>query len=136
MKALVEKYAGQGKISPEVKAVLTEAAETAEAELNEAREALAEKSEELERVTKQAAVEKAIWEAGGRNTKAILALIDMENVSYDERKGLKGLEMDDVKAEAPYLFYEREEKKTGTGLKKGSTRKKEDDIRAAFWGLK
>lgn len=136
MKALVEKYAGQGKISPEVKAVLTEAAETAEAELNEAKETLAGKIAELEAVTKQAAVEKVIWEAGGRNTKAILALIDMENVSYDEKKGLNGLEMDAVKEEAPYLFYEKEEKKTGTGLKKGSARKREDDIRAAFWGLR
>ena len=65
---------------------------------------------ELEAVKKQGAVEKAILEAGGRHVKAILALIDMEQVSFDEKKG--------------------------TGMTKASQKKKEDDIRAAFWGLK
>ena len=46
----------------------------------ELNEALAE----LEAVKKQAAVEKAILEAGGKHVKAILALIDMEQVAYDE----------------------------------------------------
>ena len=31
---------------------------------------------------------------------------------------------------------EREEKKKGTGVTKSNLKKKEDDIRAAFWGLK
>ncbi|MBQ3032197.1 MAG: phage scaffolding protein [Anaerotignum sp.] len=85
---------------------------------------------------KQAAVEKAILEAGGKHVKAILGLIDMEDVTYDEKKGLKGLDMDEIKEEAPYLFYEKEEKKKGTGITKSSQKKREDDIRAAFWGLK
>ena len=91
---------------------------------------------ELEAVKKQGAVEKAILEAGGRHVKAILALIDMEQVSFDEKKGLQGLDLDAVKEEAPYLFHEKEEKKKGTGMTKASQKKKEDDIRAAFWGLK
>ena len=91
---------------------------------------------ELEAVKKQAAVEKAILEAGGKHVKAILALIDMEDVACDEKKGLNGLDMDEIKEEAPYLFYEKEEKKKGTGMTKGGQKKREDDIRAAFWGLK
>ena len=98
----------------------------------ELNEALAE----LEAVKKQAAVEKAILEAGGKHVKAILALIDMEQVAYDEKKGLQGLDMEALKAEVPYLFQEKEEKKKGTGMAKGSQKKREDDIRAAFWGLK
>ena len=97
---------------------------------------LDEALEELETVKKQAAVEKAILEAGGKHVKAILALIDMEKVSFDEKKGLMGLDMDEIKKEAPYLFHEKEEKKKGTGMTKGNLKKKEDDIRAAFWGLK
>ena len=97
---------------------------------------VSELTEELEAVKKQAAVEKAILEAGGRNVKAILALIDMEQVAYDEKKGLKGLDLDEIKGEAPYLFQEREEKKKGTGITKSSQKKKEDEIRATFWGLK
>ena len=91
---------------------------------------------ELAEVKKQAAVEKAILEAGGKHVKAILALIDMEDVTYDEKKGLKGLELDAIREEAPYLFHEKEEKKKGTGITKSSQKKREDDIRAAFWGLK
>ena len=98
----------------------------------ELNEALAE----LEAVKKQAAVEKAILEAGGKHVKAILALIDMEQVAYDEKKGLQGLDLDEIREEAPYLFHEKEEKKKGTGMTKGSQKKREDDIRAAFWGLK
>ena len=68
--------------------------------------------------------------------KAILALIDMEDVTYDEKKGLKGLDLDEIREEAPYLFHEKEEKKKGTGMTKGNQKKREDEIRAAFWGLK
>ena len=91
---------------------------------------------ELEAVKKQAAVEKAILEAGGKHVKAILALIDMDEVVLDEKKGLQGVDMEALKEEAPYLFHEKEEKKKGTGITKGNGKKKEDDIRAAFWGLK
>ena len=91
---------------------------------------------ELENVKKQAAVERAILEAGGKHVKAILALIDMDQVTYDEKKGLKGLDMEEIREEAPYLFQEKEEQKKGTGVTKSSLKKKEDDIRAAFWGLK
>lgn len=93
-------------------------------------------TEELEQVKKETAVEKAILEAGGRNVKAILALVDMEGVTFDEKKGLKGLDLEEIKVEAPYLFYEREMKRKGTGTVKNIQKKKEDDIRAAFWGLK
>ncbi|MBP3629315.1 MAG: phage scaffolding protein [Anaerotignum sp.] len=98
----------------------------------ELNEALAE----LEAVKKQAAVEKAILEAGGKHVKAILALIDMEQVAYDEKKGLQGLDLDEIREEAPYLFHEKEEKKKGTGMTKGRQKKRDDEIRAAFWGLK
>ncbi|WP_405727125.1 phage scaffolding protein [Anaerotignum sp.] len=91
---------------------------------------------ELENVKKQAAVERAILEAGGKHVKAILALIDMDQVTYDEKRGLKGLDMEEIREEAPYLFHEKEEQKKGTGVTKSSLKKKEDDIRAAFWGLK
>ena len=91
---------------------------------------------ELAAVKKQAAVEKEILKAGGKHVKAILALIDMEDVTFDEKKGLQGLDLEALKAEVPYLFQEKEEKKKGTGMAKGSQKKREDDIRAAFWGLK
>ena len=103
---------------------------------SELQKAYDEAMAELEAVKKQAAVERAILEAGGKHVKAILALIDMDEVAYDEKKGLQGLELEELKAEVPYLFQEKEEKRKGTGMTKGSKQKREDEIRAAFWGLK
>ena len=136
LKAMVEKFAMQGKVSPEAKVALVEAAEAADEQMAKMSEELSGKIGDLENVKKQAAVERAILEAGGKHVKAILALIDMEDVTYDEKKGLKGLDLDEIREEAPYLFQEKEEKKKGTGMTKGSKQKREDEIRAAFWGLK
>ena len=91
---------------------------------------------EVAAVKKQAAVEKAILEMGGRNVRAILALVDMDEVTFDEKNGLQGVHLEEIKEDAPYLFHEREERKKGTGMTKSGVKKKEDDIRAAFWGLK
>ena len=102
----------------------------------ELQKAYEEAVEELAAVKKQAAVEKAILEMGGRNVKAILALVDMDEVTFDEKKGLQGVNLEEIKEVAPYLFHEREERKKGTGMTKSSMKKKEEDIRAAFWGLK
>ena len=57
---------------------------------SELQKAYDEAMAELEAVKKQAAVERAILEAGGKHVKAILALIDMDEVAYDEKKGLRG----------------------------------------------
>ena len=103
---------------------------------SELQKAYEEAVAEVAAVKKQAAVEKAILEMGGRNVKAILALVDMDEVTYDEKGGLQGLNLEEIKEDAPYLFHEREEKKKGTGVTKSNLKKKEDDIRAAFWGLK
>ena len=119
-----------------VRADILKAMEKEKADSGELQKAYDEMAAELEAVRKQAAVEKAILEAGGKHVKAILALIDMNEVTFDEKKGLSGLDMEQVKEEVPYLFHEKEEKKKGTGITKGSQKKKEDDIRAAFWGLR
>lgn len=87
--------------------------------------------EELEETRKTAAVEKAILEAGGKNSKAILALIDLSKVYLDGKNVLNGLDLEAVKAEAPYLFYEKEEKTRGTGMTRGQKRK-ESEISEAF----
>ena len=120
----------------QVRKNILKALEKEKADGDSMEEAYAEMKAELDAVKKQAAVEKAILEAGGRNGKAILALIDMEDVTYDGKTGLQGLDLEALKEEVPYLFHEREEKRKGTGITKGSRKKKEDEIRAAFWGLK
>lgn len=104
-------------------------------EMQAANEALAAEKgaleEEMAEGRKAAAVEKAIWEAGGRNSKAILALLDLSGVTLQGENGLEGLDLEAVEAEAPYLFYEKEERTRGTGLARGQKRK-ESEISEAF----
>ncbi len=129
---MIEKFAKQGMLGGTAKAELLQAAEEAEQRMAELQEQLADKETEIAEQKKTAAVEKAILKKGGKNVKAILALLDMEKISYDEKAGLKGLDLEAVKTEVPYLFHEKTEIKRGTGAQTGKQRKKEDEIRAAF----
>lgn len=91
--------------------------------------------EALQNAKKIAAMEKAILEASGKNAKAILALIDADEVTLNEKGELEGLELEAVKAEAPYLFNEKEEKTKGTGFQAAYTKKKttkENEIAQTF----
>ena len=119
---MIEKFAKQGMLNGVARAELLQAAEETEQEMAELQEALSGKDGELAENRKTAAVERAILEGGGKNVKAILALLDMEEISYDTKEGLKG----------PYLFYEKTEKKKGTGAPMTRQKRKEDEIRAAF----
>jgi len=87
--------------------------------------------EELEDVRRTSAVEKAIWEAGCKNSRAILALVDLSRVRLDGKNGLSGLDLEAVKADAPYLFTEKEERTRGTGTTRGQ-RRRESEISEAF----
>ena len=91
--------------------------------------------EALQNAKKIAAMEKAILEAGGKNATAILALIDADEVTMNEKGELEGLDLEAVKAEAPYLFNEKEEKTKGTGFQAAYTKKKttkENEIAQTF----
>lgn len=91
--------------------------------------------EALQNAQKIAAMEKAILEAGGKNAKAILALIDTDEVTLNEKGELEGMDLEAVKAEAPYLFNEKEEKTKGTGFQAAYTKKKttkENEIAQTF----
>lgn len=91
--------------------------------------------EALQNAKKIAAMEKSILEAGGKNAKAILALIDADEVTLNEKGELEGLDLEAVKAEVPYLFNEKEEKTKGTGFQAAYTKKKttkENEIAQTF----
>ncbi len=90
--------------------------------------------EALQQAKKIGAVEKLILEAGGKNAKAILALIDLEEVKLDEKGNIEGLDLETVRKEAPYLFTEKEEKTKGTGFQAAYSRKKgkESEVAQTF----
>ena len=103
--------------------------------LEERNRLLTEKSAALER-------EKTLAEEALQNAKkiaamekAILALIDADEVTMNEKGELEGLDLEAVKAEAPYLFNEKEEKTKGTGFQAAYTKKKttkENEIAQTF----
>ena len=89
--------------------------------LEERNRLLTEKSAALER-------EKTLAEEALQNAKKIAA---MEKAILE----LEGLDLEAVKAEAPYLFNEKEEKTKGTGFQAAYTKKKttkENEIAQTF----
>ena len=73
-----------------------------------------------EAAMKENAVDNAILKAGGRNTKAIKALINMDDVTIGENGEIKGLDIEAVKKSDGYLFNTVETLTDGTGFAKGT----------------
>lgn len=73
-------------------------------------------------------VEREIAKAGGRNAKAIIALLDMDNIFVDENGKLVGLEIEKLMESDPYLFEIKEKKFEGTGNRKADKPIKREDM--------
>ena len=73
---------------------------------------------------KQYVVQSALKQAGGRNTKALLALVELQDIVLNEDGTVEGLDIKKLKREVPYLFEEENKKIEGTGYY--STNKKVD----------
>ena len=105
-------------------------------QLEEENKALLQEMEQMEQMClqrcKQMAMEMAVKEASGKNVKAILALADTETAQYDYENGLQGLDLEKVKAEAPYLFQEEKKVLSGTGLQKNKRTDAQQDATIAF----
>ena len=91
---MIEKFAKQGMLNGVARAALLQAAEETEQKMPELQEALSGKDGVLADIRNTAAVERAILEGGGKIVKAILALLDMEEISYDAKEWLKGLDLE------------------------------------------
>lgn len=65
-----------------------------------------QRKQELNAVKLQYEIDKELNRTGAKNTLAVMALIDRENISYDDEKGLRGLkeQLEDIKESDPYLF--------------------------------
>lgn len=68
---------------------------------------------------KNAAVDEAIRRENGRNAKAIKALIDMDNITIDDKGNLKGFDLSELKKSDAYLFNVEEHKNQGAGARAG-----------------
>ncbi len=66
-------------------------------------------------VKKDAAVDMAILKAGGRNAKAIKALLDMDKISLKDDGSIEGLDMEGLKKSDGYLFNIESTGIEGTG---------------------
>ena len=69
-------------------------------------------------VKKDAAVDIAILKAGGRNAKAIKALLDMDKINLKDDGSIEGLDMEGLKKSDGYLFNIESTGIEGTGKPK------------------
>ena len=69
---------------------------------------------------KDSAVEMAILQAKGKNTKAIKALLDMEKITLKEDGVLDGLDLEELKKTDSYLFEDVKSGIEGTGFTPGA----------------
>lgn len=87
-------------------------------------------AKQLADTAKNSAVDMAILKAGGRNAKAVKALLDMEKITLKEDGTLDGLDLDALKKSDGYLFSEETTRIIGTGAQAGA--QGTDSIAAAF----
>lgn len=92
-------------------------------------------SEEIERLNKEIssikneyAIEKEIMAQGGKNAKAIRALIDESMIEVDEKGNITSINMEALKKSDPYLFKEIKTAVEGAEESKESTKKKEKNL--------
>lgn len=88
-------------------------------------------AKQLADTAKHSAVDMAILKAGGRNTKAIKALLDMEKISMKEDGSLAGLDLKALQESDGYLFTQESREIHGTGMTHGAEGGT-DGIAAAF----
>lgn len=62
--------------------------------------------EEMNEVKLQYEIDKELNSAGAKNTTAVMALVNRDNISFDSEKGLRGLreQIEDLKESDDYLF--------------------------------
>lgn len=86
---------------------------------------------QLAETAKHNAVDMAILQAGGRNTKAVKALLDMEKIKLKEDGSLEGLDLEALQKSDGYLFKQGTREIQGTGMTQGAGGET-DGIAAAF----
>lgn len=89
---------------------------------------LADEHHKFQILEKNQMFEKLILQLGGRNTKAILALIDEDLATIEEKDFIQIIKK--IEKSDPYLFSIHEEKIGGTGFKNSKNNKK--NIASAF----
>ena len=85
-----------------------------------------EMKESAEREKREKNIEEEILKGGGRNVKAVLAVVEEGDLIKDENGNVTGINLDAVKEREPYLFCEKEEKVEGTGVTLEGTGKKKN----------
>ena len=78
---------------------------------------------EAEKIRVEAMLEKEIIAEGGRNVKAIMAVLEESDYIKDEDGNITGIDITGIKESAPYLFYDKKEMVEGTGVRKEIKRK-------------
>lgn len=79
--------------------------------------------QERYRLQRDNALNAAILAAGGKNSRAIRALLPLEKIELQEDGTLAGLDLEELKKTDGYLFRTEEKKAVGTGAPRATTAK-------------
>ena len=79
-----------------------------------------EMTKKLADTAKNNAVDMEILKAGGKNAKAIKALLDMDKINLKDDGTLEGLDLNGLKESDGYLFTQETRQISGTGVTKGT----------------
>lgn len=110
-------------------ALIQEERDALQEEVLQLQEQASRMTTEREEALRSSVMERTILEQGGKNAKAIMALLEDGSVAFNGTELIR-LDLEQVKAEAPYLFHQREEKIGGTGY--SNSGKEKSDIGKAF----
>jgi len=95
---------------------------------NEYEREIAKLKDEIASVKKEHAIEKEIMAQGGRNARAVRALIEESMVETDDGGKVIKVDLERIKKSDPYLFKELKNVVEGSPEDKGSRRKSERSV--------
>ena len=121
---LVKEYIEENYIPEEEGEKITKAEYDATVEKYEG--IIKEMKENAEKEKRDKMIEEEIVKNGGRNVKAVLAVVEEDDLIKDENGNVIGIDLSTVKEREPYLFKEKEEKVEGTGVTLKGREKKRD----------
>lgn len=85
---------------------------------------------DISAVKRDSAIDMAILQAKGRNSKAIKALLDMEKIKLKDDGTLEGLDLEGLKKSDAYLFDIETKKNIGGGFEPGEGQSSAEEISA------
>jgi hypothetical protein len=106
LEAIFEEYESKDEIIEKIKEAISNIYVVKEDAEKSSSEEVEKLKKEISDIKNEYAIEKEILSQGGKNPKAVRALIDETMIKYDEEGNIISIDMEEIKKSDPYLFKE------------------------------